>query len=170
MWSTVTDDFPTSTYEHPPGATHRTSPVRSVSVGPLVELSLSPRFSIEGNAITRSFRNVTEVVGACPTEEFRTCSWSGQSTGFWEFPVLAKYILSLRSWRPFLTVGPSFRTAKEAGRYGVAAGLGVEIPLKGMFSRVKIAPAVRFTHWSPDPGGSSSIFRNQVYALLGVSF
>lgn len=176
--STVSDDFAASTYTAFGDLTYRTSSVRSVAVGPLVELSLSPRFSIEGNAITRSIRGVSEVVsGACPTQELRVCSLSHSSGGFWEFPVLVKYRLSTRSWRPFLAVGPSFRLPKETGgfwlsNYGATVGLGVEIPLK----RIKIAPTVRYTHWGPDrprvggAQGNSGIFRNQVQVLLGTSF
>src|SRR5262249_32043279 len=71
----VSDEFAASTHTTVVGnLTYRTSSVRSAAVGPLVELSLSPRFSIEGNAITRSIRGVTKVVsGDCPTPELRVC-------------------------------------------------------------------------------------------------
>jgi hypothetical protein len=176
--STVSDDFAASTYTGFDGSTFRTASLRSVAIGPLVELSLSPRFSIEGNAITRSRRGVTKVVsGDCPTPSLRVCSWPFSSGGVWEFPVLGKYRLTTGSLRPFLAVGPSFRLPKESGgfwlsKYGATAGAGVEIPWK----RIKIAPGVRYTYWGPDHPrvagvqGNSGLFRNQVQFLVGASF
>jgi hypothetical protein len=118
---------------------------RSVVVGPLVELSLSPRFSIEGNALSRSIRGTTRIVNADSPTPY--VSYSSTSGAFWKFPVLVKYRLTTGSWRPFLALGPSFRLPKEiAGawlsNHGATAGAGIEIQLK----RMRIAPAVRYTH------------------------
>jgi hypothetical protein len=138
-------------------------------VGPLVELSLSPRFSIEGNAISHSYRSATRVVGGREDSS----SWAAP----WVFPVLVKYRLATGSWRPFLALGPSFRLPKESGgawlsNYGATAGAGVEIRLK----RLKIAPAVRYTHWGPGrprvagADVTSGVSRSQMHVLVGVSF
>jgi hypothetical protein len=165
--STLLDDFAASTDSRPGGVTYQTSSVRSFVAGPLVEVSLSQRFSIEGNAITRSTRGVTKVLGACPTQEMRVCSWSFSSTGFWEFPVLAKYRLTTSSWRPFVGLGPAFRLAKEEqSSYGVTAGVGVETQWK----RIKIAPVLRYTHWGPNGLSYANHLRNRVQVLVGASF
>jgi hypothetical protein len=174
----LSDGFAASTYTGFDDLTYRTSSVRSVVVGPLVELNLSPRISIEGNAITRSRRGVTKVVrGDCPTSFLRVCSWPFSSGGLWEFPVLGKYRLTTGPLRPFLALGPSFRLPKESGgywlsKYGATAGAGLQIP----WNRIKIAPVVRYTYWGPDQPrvagvqGNSGEFRNQVQFLIGVSF
>ncbi len=182
--SPLTDEFRATTqtvFNPSSGAfvTLRTfSDPRRVGIGPLVELSLSPRFSIEGNAIARSFRGATKVLNSGGTTNsglFFSSSFS--SGGTWEFPVLAKYRLTTGVVRPFLALGPSFRLPKEiAGawlsNYGATAGAGVEIPWK----RIKIAPALRYTHWGHDRPrvagmhGNSGIFRNQVQVSVGVSF
>jgi hypothetical protein len=142
-------------------------------IGPLVELSVSRRFSIEGNALSRS-RHYNTVVTGGPAQVARSSSsWAEP----WEFPVLAKYRLSTGSIRPFLALGPSFRLPKELGgswlsNYGATAGAGVEFPLK----MLKIAPTVRYTRWGPDRPrfeggvGNSGEPRNRVHVLVGVSF
>lgn len=90
---------------------------------------------------------------------------------------MLKARIATGSFRPFLALGPSFRLPKEIGsawlgKYGLTAGLGVEIPLK----RIKIAPPVRYTHWGPDrprvagAQANSGIFRNQTQFLVGVLF
>lgn len=144
-------------------------------ISPLVEVSVSRRFSIEANALSRS-RHYNTVVTGGPAQVARSSSsWAEP----WEFPVLAKHRLSTGSVRPFLALGPSFRLPKETGgmwlsNYGATVGAGVEIPLKRL--RLKIAPTVRYTRWGPDRPryeggvGNSGEPRNRAYVLVGVSF
>jgi hypothetical protein len=180
--STVSADTRTTTetWLHPlTGArwtSHGSSGPRGVVVSPLIELSLSPRFSIEGNAISRSFRHVsrTTIVNPDSTTQVLTLSASGGNT--WQFPVLVKYRFSKGSVRPFFALGPSFRLPKEIGAwlssYGATAGVGAEIPWK----RIRIAPAVRYTRWGPErprvAGGlaDSGVPRNQLEVLVAFSF
>ena len=142
-------------------------------ISPLVELSVSRRFSIEANALSRS-SHYKSVVTGFPGRVY------GDSHGWaepWEFPVLAKYRVSTGSIRPFVALGPSFRLPKELGgswlsNYGATVGAGVEFPLK----MLKIAPTVRYTRWGPDRPrvegglGNSGEPRNRAYVLVGVSF
>jgi hypothetical protein len=145
-------------------------------VSPLVEFNLSPRFSVEGNAIPRSFRGTTKIVNSDRTTP-RLFSSSLKTSSTWEFPVLVKYRLTNGRWRPFIALGPSFRLPKEMagawlGNYGATAGAGVEIRL----NRIKIAPALRYTHWGRDrprvagAHAESGVFRNQAQVLVGISF
>ena len=142
-------------------------------ISPLVELRVSRRFSIEGNALSRS-RHYNTIVTRGPGQVSKSLSsWAEP----WEFPVLLKYRFSTGSVRPFLAMGPSFRLPKEiAGawlsNYGATVGAGVEIPLK----MLKIAPTVRYTRWGPDRPrfegglGNSGEPRNRAYVLVGISF
>jgi hypothetical protein len=181
---TVSADFPTATETMFDPLTGKSTTFQTSSgprrpgVGPLVELGLSARFSIEGNAASRSIRGATRIVKADRLPpSLGVSSWPFTSGAFWEFPVLTKYRLTTSSARPFLALGPSFRLPKEIGgawlsNYGATAGAGVEIPLK----RIKIAPAVRYTHWGPDrprvagTEANSGVSRNQMQVLVGVSF
>lgn len=144
-------------------------------IGPLVELSVSRRFSIEANALSRSRHYNTVVTGGPRQVSKNSSSWAEP----WEFPVLAKCRFSTGSIRPFLALGPSFRLPKEMGgawlsNYGATVGAGVEFPLKRL--GLKIAPTVRYTRWGPDrpryEGGlaESGEPRNRVHVMIGVSF
>lgn len=143
---------------------------RRLELGALVELALSPRFSIEGNAIARSFFTTRKVT----REPGRTVTSLGSFALPWEFPLLVKYRLATRDWRPFLALGPSFRLQGRGHlwNYGATAGTGVEVNLK----RIKVSPALRYTHWAADRSQvtgrpvPSSESRNRVDVLVGVSF
>ena len=90
----------------------------------------------------------------------------------WEFPVLAKYNFQARNLRPFIELGPCFRTAGNVNgaspsAYGGTAGLGIETHA----GKVKIAPVVRYTHWAAENefiGPRSK--RNQAELPVGLSF
>jgi hypothetical protein len=72
----------------------------------------------------------------------------------WEFPILARYkFRPLRRIRPFAELGPSFRLSGNLhggapSPYGVTAGSGVEAHV----SKVKVAPALRYTRWAQGAG------------------
>ncbi len=136
-------------------------------LGPLIELSVSSRFTIEGNAIASSRVNKY------------TTTWQGQvrksSSSWaqpWEFPALVKYRLLTHSVRPFLAAGPTLRLPNGAGGdkrsiYGLTAGGGLEIRAR----RIRFSPTVRYTRWGPDrvtPSSGESL--NRLYLLVGVAF
>jgi hypothetical protein len=101
-------------------------------------------------------------------------SFSGVSARTMEFPVLGKYKFGTGRVKPFVEAGPSFRLAVEnSSLVGIGGGAGVEVRWKSL----KIAPALRFTHWGPQgqvwgPQGyhspSTEIIQNQVEFLTSL--
>jgi hypothetical protein len=132
--------------------------------GPTVEVRLPHRFSLEAGALHRPIGLTQEVISAYWGRPVR---WTARSPT-WVFPVLAKYRFPLRGPAPFIALGPSFRmrqSFKESSPYGLAAAVGLEMRV----GPVRIAPAIRFTHWAANrlPGGPR---RSQAEALVGFSF
>jgi hypothetical protein len=90
----------------------------------------------------------------------------------WEFPLLAKYKPRLFNTRPFFELGLSFRASgnlngAEPSNYGGTAGVGLELRQGNR----TIAPAIRFTHWAPDKGRTSTpLRRNQAELIFAVRF
>ncbi len=132
---------------------------RSVIAGATVEWNFSGPLSVEADGIYRRLK------GANPTGPFKVVTW--------EFPILAKYRLDLGDWKPFVTAGPSFRTAgnlntSDPSHFGMTAGLGFDAAIH----RVKISPTVRYTRWAADKVDNRSqteTLRNQVELLVGLS-
>lgn len=166
--------------------TETTSSLRATEVGPFVEVNLWRRLSVEANAIPRKYRlltRFTNVAGTLPPN-FNISDQPSQISNFWEIPVLAKYrfhspLTSARiSLQPFVGLGSSFRTTKEVGAWrlsklGGTAAAGVEF----RWRQLRLAPELRFTRWglgsAKSPfyeGPGSPIHRNQVQAVLGISF
>jgi hypothetical protein len=136
---------------------------RSYPVGIQLEIEFTDHVSLEGNGLYRRlhFKGLSDVVLT------------------WEIPLLLKYRFATHHVTPFLAAGPSLRAAgnlndANPSRHGVAAEAGVEKVL----GRVRIEPALRYTHWAldstPTPQFPNNRFSrtvpNQVEALVGVSF
>ncbi len=156
-----------------PVVTESTSWLGRFVVGPMVEVDVLRRLSIEFNAINRSFRSNLRI----PLGNGQTFERSYSHGYPWEFPVFAKYRLSTGSVRPFVAAGPSFRLPKDGGRvgrsnYAVATGAGVEFDVW----KLKMSPTVRYARWGADRLNAagirmdSGIPRNQVQILFGISF
>ncbi|MCX6590069.1 MAG: hypothetical protein NTZ56_00965 [Acidobacteria bacterium] len=127
---------------------------RRFAGGPQVDFKTSEQLSIQFNAIYSPI---------------------GTANVTWEFPVLLRYRLpSAASWRvrPIVELGPTFRTPQEMngsslGRFGVAAGGGVE----WLAGPVRLGSVLRYSHWAPESNPVRSLVRrNQVQLLFGVSF
>jgi hypothetical protein len=89
----------------------------------------------------------------------------------WEFPILAKYKLTTARTKPFFEVGPAFRTSgnlngANPSKYGATGGAGVEARL----GKVRISPAVRYTQWANDQTPATPTNRNQIEAIIGISY
>jgi hypothetical protein len=126
---------------------------RRMLSGASVGFDLTDQFSIQGNAIYSPIGlNVT-----------------------WEFPLLARYKVPVSASQlvsPVFELGPAFRTPQELndsslGRYGVAAGGGVEASL----GHIRVAPVVRLTRWSSESRPERSrVYLGQVQFLVNVAF
>jgi hypothetical protein len=148
--------------ETQPGA-YVTAGPRSFIYGPTVEVWLPHRVSVQVDALHRPISGALEY----PYDGRQIRSTSRGVT--WVFPVLAKYRFALRGAEPFIALGPSFRMRQsysESSPYGITAAAGVEIRAGPM----RIAPAIRYTHWTPDRRDYGGPLRNQVEALVGLSF
>ena len=145
------------------------STLKDYAIGPMVDVGLPWRgLSVEINALYRPM-NLT-MAGVRPDGTPHSISPATVVT--WQLPVLAKYRFDSDSVKPFIVVGPSFRASgnlngASPSPYGGTAGFGIEM----RFLRLRIAPALRYTHWASDPGFTASrTRRNQVEALIGLSF
>jgi hypothetical protein len=139
------------------------SGLRTFVAGPAVEIALPGQLSVEVDAIYHPLRylSTTSLDGTVlHTERFSQAIT-------WEFPVLAKYRFGKSSVRPLVELGPSFRLPQQVNSdlstTGITAGAGVEFRIGAL----KVAPALRYTHWSSDQTG---VTQNQATLLVGISF
>jgi hypothetical protein len=108
--------------------------------------------------------------------------------GSWEFPMLLKYKLPFPRIKPFLEAGYAPRVINGTVHYytngttddtdyptseGIVVGGGVQFGI----GRLRLAPAVRYTHWNNTPvvvyfgnGPQSQSTQNQADILLGISW
>jgi hypothetical protein len=150
------------TYQRESGTTFASGSYVSL-LGPALEVPLWKHFFLRVDGIHHTIEvSRRSVLGN--GELFN--AFSGREGLTWEFPVLATYKFSSEVGRlqPFVEAGPSFRLLTEnSSLFGVTAGAGVEVRLKNL----KIAPALRFTHWGPQGNHSPSaeIIVNQMEFL-----
>jgi len=139
------------------------------AVGPVVELNLPFRLSVELDALYRPVRY---------QHQDRDGTLSRVSGSSWEFPVLLKYRLTGGPARPYLAAGLAFRNLRGFGEYlpelrersAAGAVLGGGLELRVPF--VRLSGELRYTRW-----GSTSFhlgdFRsqlNQAEFLVGLMF
>jgi hypothetical protein len=152
----LTHDFPDS-----PGYIAR----HSQAAGVVLELPLARQFSFELDGIYRPL-----------LLKERESDRQALTVVTFEFPLLAKYRFQGTTYRPFVGVGPSLRSAgnknnTEPSKIGITAETGIDIPLW----KLKISPTLRFTHWKfdppplPSPPGPASN-QDQLEALIGFTF
>lgn len=142
---------------------------RRLIIGPMIELGLRSGWSVEVNALHRTLGYTvrTDFPGRiCGVDTF-----CGADMSTWQFPVLAKYRISVRRVNPFVTLGPSFRTySSPAGTrpsaYGITGGAGVEWNAGRFF----FAPTVRYTRWRGEEAPFRPTIRNQVEILGGIGY
>jgi opacity protein-like surface antigen len=107
----------------------------------------------------------------------------------WEFPLLAKYRLKGKVFRPFIDAGVSWdklsgltqtvRNVASTGNIselsndtsrGFVTGAGIDVKVL----LIHFSPEVRYTHWGSahfiDPAGLISSKQNQAEFLLGITF
>jgi hypothetical protein len=122
-------------------------------VGPMIDIRLPLSLGIEADALYRPI-NVTTDFQVVPNPAIRT----SRNPATWEFPILGKYRLPfLPVVKPFVEAGPSFRARSSSVSFlsskGFTMGAGIEVKIL----RVRIAPALRYTHWGSGAPGNAAI-------------
>ena len=156
-----------------PGLSRFYSGSREFIVGPMVELRLPLRISVEADALYHPF-NVTEGSTNGSTVLADT------SYSVWEFPIIAKYHFGGHVLDPFVGAGPEFRT-RPGGLFsqnitkisndGFVLSAGLDFKLK----IIRISPEIRYTHWGSDNAAAATMAavssnQNQGAFLIGLTF
>lgn len=136
-------------------------------VGAMLEFGLPWRMALEVDGLYRPMNFTFAAV--LPNEPLNSASPNTIVT--WEFPVLAKYKFPIHKVNPLIEVGPSFRSSGNLNgtapsSYGGTFGLGAEAHVW----KLKIAPVIRYTHWAGEGRYEPHTKRNQVEALVGISY
>lgn len=127
-------------------------------IGPTVELRLPFGLGIEANALYRHVNN--------------------PSASAWEFPILAKYrILSHEGLAPYAVAGGAFQRndllrAFQVGPSQTISGFVLGGGVEAKLSIIRLAPEIRYTHWTGDFSfrGFDLANRNQLEFLVGLTF
>ena len=177
----LSDGLSGSTFTNVDTVSHIFSDSHNYLVGPMVDIRLPLSLGIEVDALYHPV-NVTTDLTVIPSTTTRTSS----NPATWEFPVLGKYRLPLLPViRPFIEAGPSFRTRNPSLSYLSSKGFSIGAGLEVKILRLRIAPALRYTHWGSDAqgqgivcAGGCTVFpiarpasnQNQGEFLVGFSF
>jgi len=135
-------------------------------IGPELNIGLPLGFGIEADALYRH-------------ESFRTLFVPEQSPrNSWEFPLLLKKDFPFPAIKPFVEGGYAPRVIEGTYAYpslshGLVVGGGVEFEI----GRLRLSPAVRYTHWNnatavlavPE-GPTINLTQNQADLVLGISW
>ena len=176
------------------GSTTYTDNTHRYVLGPFVELRLPVHFSIEADALYKSFeyQSISNIGG--------TIFNSSTSSGSWEFPILLKYRIlpDLPIIKPYIEGGPSFSRLSgiknlfscggascggessgssgtpaelnHSSNYGLTFGAGIDFHV----ILLHIAPEVRYTRWGFEnfrsANGLLNSNQNQAEFLVGISF
>jgi hypothetical protein len=124
---------------------------RSFIAGAALEGRFSDAFSIEADVLHRPLKSRITFTELFADGTTRTTTQTQTAVRTWEFPVLLKYQLkptTIAAARPFVTVGPSFRTqedatATEPSQFGITVGVGFTVPM----GRFRLSPTLRYTRW-----------------------
>ncbi|HTF68869.1 MAG TPA: outer membrane beta-barrel protein [Edaphobacter sp.] len=143
-------------------------------LGPSIELRLPYRLSVEFDALYRPLTFGTSTASVVNGSPVLTRTSTDLSS--WEFPLMFKYHFATEHRiRPYIEVGPSFRTGARQLNYlsdnGVTAGLGTDLKALG----IRLSPEFRYTHWAGDSVHTAfnaplASRQDQVEFLFGISF
>jgi opacity protein-like surface antigen len=151
----------------PGGAIDYVQSTNRFTIGPFAEFRLPSGFSLEVDALYRSYSFRQDLPQASPV-----------STNAWEFPVLAKKSFFGGPIRPYVEGGValSHLSVKDVAElnhtnnYGIVLGAGVSIHA----GPVRVSPELRYNGWAfqdfSSPFGNLHSNRNQATVLVGVSF
>ena len=151
----------------PGGAVNYIQSTHRFTIGPYAEFRLPSGFSVELDALYRSY-------------SFRQAVPAAQSvsTGAWEFPLLAKKSLFGGPIQPYIEGGVALShlsvndvlELNHRNNYGIVLGAGVSLHLGG----VRVTPEIRYNGWAfqsfSSPLGGLHSDRNQATVLVGIGF
>jgi hypothetical protein len=140
------------------------------AIGPQVDIGLPLGFGVEVDAL---YRHEGYNLPQFP-------AYSELYATSWEFPLLLKKSLPFPVVKPFVEAGYAPRRLEGTSYYtsattsqGLVIGGGVQVGI----GRLRLEPAVRYTHWNNSPallviadGPSPQLSSNQVDLLLGISW
>jgi hypothetical protein len=170
-------------------------------IGPAVEFRMLTNAAIEIGALYRRVNFESHSVRYYPYAPEREGARGGSSStsaSIWEFPVLFKYRVPVRSAHPYVSAGPSLsyvariRTSltcfdfigpcrslgvideamelRSRSTAGVVLGAGIELAA----SRIRLSPEIRYVHYSRRAfEATSGLLRSntsRIHLLLGISF
>jgi Outer membrane protein beta-barrel domain len=148
---------------------------RNYLIGPSVEVHLPLSLSLEADAlyapVSLALPGLPSLAGFLLGEPSLPTIGTFNS---WQFPVMGKYKFHTPFLRPYLDAGPTFRTVPAVfnqylSHAGVTAGVGAEAAAW----KLRIAPEVRFVHWSSDASNTPSFYasrRNQAQFVVGLLY
>jgi hypothetical protein len=168
----LSNDFPStvSDVNGIPGS-RSFSDSKSPVIGLMIELEPIRKLFIEFNGLYRPLHLTDESSLSGSVQPIPPTRTGRVTVLTWEFPILAKYKLTIARTNPFFEVGPTFRTSgnlndANPSKYGATGGAGVE----AKWGKVRISPTLRYTRWTNDQTTASPTNRNQFEALIGISY
>lgn len=137
------------------------------AIGPQLDIGLPLGFGVEVDAL---YRHESYQPSFGVSEQYERTSW--------EFPfLLKKTLLPFPVVKPFVEGGYAPRTMESMGYPGVSHGLVIGGGVEFRIGRMRLSPAIRYTHWDNAPavlvfadGPTINLTQNQVNALVGISW
>jgi hypothetical protein len=137
------------------------------AIGPQLDIGLPLGFGIEVDAL---YRHESYQPSFGVSQQYERTSW--------EFPfLLKKTLLPFPVVKPFVEAGYAPRTMESIGYPGVSHGLVIGGGVEFRIGRLRLSPAIRYTHWDNAPavlvfsdGPTINLTQNQVDALVGISW
>lgn len=139
---------------------------QKIIVGPTFEFDLGRQFAIEADALYRPIE--AEIKLNNSSNPNVSVLQTNVHSNTWEFPVLGKKYFQVKSWRPFVGAGPSFRhrgNFDDVWQFGVTAAAGAEFS----WHKLRIVPSIRYSHWGKGED-EIELARNEAAIFLGISF
>ena len=155
----------------PGGAINYFQSTHRYTIGPYAEFRLPSGFSVELDALYRSY-DYGQVGNS------RVATPQAVSAGVWEFPLLAKKSLFSGPIQPYIEGGVALShlsvndvlELNHRNNYGIVLGAGLSLHL----GAVRVTPEIRYNGWAfqnfSSPIGGLHSNRNQATVLVGIGF